>query len=128
MTPDQIREEIELAVVEMIKAKLADGTMTEERSQQISKIVLAALKPGMTLQELYKAIFTLDDACTELAPIVLPYAENYERNVVKKATDIVANYIKVGEYDAAVKLTDDVIREDVNLEWQGTGKPAHPVP
>jgi hypothetical protein len=35
MSPDGIREEIELAVVELIKTKLTDGTMTETRAQQI---------------------------------------------------------------------------------------------
>jgi hypothetical protein len=79
MTPDTIREEIELAVVELIKTKLSDGTMTEARAQQISKLVLELLKPGMQFVELYKSIFKLDDTCTELAPIVLPYADSYEK-------------------------------------------------
>jgi hypothetical protein len=123
MTADEIRENIELAVVELIKQKLADGSMTEERSQQISQLILDSLKPGMSLEELYKAIFTLDDTVTELAPIVLPYAKTYEQNVAQKASDVVSSYIKVGNYDAAIKLTDDVVNENVKLEWQGTGKP-----
>ncbi len=122
MTADEIREDIELAVVELIKAKLADGTMTEMRSQQISQLVLDTLKPGMSLEELYKAIFTLDDTCTELAPIVLPYAQKYEENITQKASDIVSSYIKVGKYDAAIKLTDDVVHENVKLQWQGSAK------
>jgi len=122
MTPDQIREDIELAVVELIKAKLADGTMTDARSQQISQLVLDTLKPGMSLEELYKAIFTLDDTCTELSPIVLPYAQKYEDNIAQKASDVVSSYIKVGKYDAAIKLTDDVVHENVKLEWQGSSK------
>ena len=122
MTPDQIREDIELAVVELIKAKLADGTMTDARSQQISQLVLDTLKPGMSLEELYKAIFTLDDKCTELSPIVLPYAQKYEENIAQKASDVVSSYIKVGKYDAAIKLTDDVVNENVKLQWQGSAR------
>ena len=122
MTPDQIREDIELAVVELIKAKLADGTMTDARSQQISQMVLDTLKPGMSLEELYKAIFTLDDKCTELSPIVLPYAQKYEENIAQKASDVVSSYIKVGKYDAAIKLTDDVVNENVKLEWKGSAR------
>jgi len=122
MTPDQIREDIELAVVELIKAKLADGTMTDARSQQISQMVLDTLKPGMSLEELYKAIFTLDDKCTELSPIVLPYAQKYEENIAQKASDVVSSYIKVGKYDAAIKLTDDVVNENVKLQWQGSAR------
>lgn len=122
MTPDQIREDIELAVVEMLKEKLADDSMTEARSQQISQLILDTLKPGMSLKELYKAIFTLDDSVPELAPIVLPYAQKYEDNVAHKASDIVSNYIKVGKYDAAIKLTNDVVHENVKLQWQGSSK------
>jgi hypothetical protein len=122
MSPDQIREDIELAVVELVKIKLADGTMTEVRAQQISQLVLDTIKPGMNLEELYKAIFTLDNTATELASIVLPYAQKYEENIAQKASDIVASYIKVGKYDAAIKLTNDVVNENVKLEWQGSGK------
>lgn len=122
MTPDSIREDIELAVVEMIKEKTADSTMTDARAQQISQFVLDTIKPGMPLENLYKAIFKLDDAYPELAPIVLPYAQKYEQNVAQKASDVVSSYIKIGKYDAAIKITDDVVHENVKLQWQGSGK------
>ena len=125
ITPDEIRENIELAVVEMIKKNIADGTLTESRAQQISQIVLDHLKPGMEMTALYKAIFQLDDVCNELSPIVLPYAQSYETNIASKATDMVANYIRVGNYDAAVKLAEEVVHEDVKLEWQGKAKASH---
>lgn len=117
MTPDEIRQNIELSVVELIKTKLADETMNEERSQQISQIVLSTLRPGMSLEELYKAIFTLDDSCPELSPIVLPYAKQYETNVTQKAADMVRSYIKVGQYDAAANLAKQAIKQDVKLQW-----------
>ncbi len=119
MTPDDAREEIELKVVELIKTNVEAGTMTEARGQQISQIVLELLTPGMTWEQLYKAIFKLDDSCTELSPIVLPYAQSYEKNIANKASDMVASYIRVGNYDAAVKLAEQVVNEDVKLEWQG---------
>ena len=122
MTPDDVRQEIELKTVEFIKEKLTEGAMTEARSQQISQTVLELLTPGMTYEQLYKAIFKLDDTCTELSYIVLPYAESYEKNIAQKATDIVSGYIRVGKYDAAVKLAEDVIHENVKIQWQGSGK------
>lgn len=122
MNPDDAREEIELAVVELIKKSVEVGTMTEARGQQISQVVLELLQPGMSWEQLYKAIFKLDDSCTELSPIVLPYAKSYEVNIASKATDMVANYIRVGNYDAAVKLAEEVVNEDVKLEWQGKAK------
>jgi len=126
MTPDDAREEIELKVVELIKQSVAGGTMTESRSQQISQVVLELLKPGMTWEELYKAIFKLDDSCTELSSIVLPYAQSYEQNITKKATDMVASYLRVDNSDAAVNLAEKVVHEDVKLEWQGKGKATTP--
>ena len=124
MNPDDVREEIELAVVELIKTSVDAGTMTEARGQQISQVVLELLQPGMNWEQLYKAIFKLDDSCTELSPIVLPYAKSYEVNIASKASDMVASYIRVGNYDAAVKLAEQVVNEDVKLEWQGKGKPS----
>ena len=122
MTPDDIRQKIELDVVEMIKAKLGDGSMTENRGQEISQMVLHTLKPGMTWEDLYEAIFTLDDNCPELSSIVLPYTKQYEEQVTQKTIASVENYIKTGQYDAAVKLAEDTIHQNVRLKWQGSGK------
>jgi hypothetical protein len=115
MSPDDIRKEIELKVVELLKAKLSDGTMTEERSKAVSKIVLDLLQPGMNLTDLYKAIMQLDDACPELSPIVLPYAKQYEESITQKATTQVQDYIRVGKYDSAVNLARKVASQDVEL-------------
>ena len=79
MTADEIREDIELAVVELIKAKLADGTMTEMRSQQISQLVLDTLKPGMSLEELYKAILPLMTHVQNLLPLSFPMHRNMKK-------------------------------------------------
>ena len=122
MSPDDIRQDIELKVVEFIKTGLEAGTMTEQRSQQISQVVLDSLKPGMEMEHLYKAIFTLDDVCSELSNIVLPYAKEYEKNVTDKATNMVQKYIKVGQFDAAISLAGKAIKQDIRLEWQGAGK------
>lgn len=123
MTPDDLRQQIELKVVEMIKQKLSDGTMTEERSQELSQIVLDTLKPGMSFEELYRAVPRLDDNASELSPIILPILRGYEQNVNKKALESVSDLIKQGQFDAAAKLADRAINQDVKLVWQGAGKP-----
>ncbi len=122
MSPDDIRQQIELNVVELIKTKLADGSMTEERSQHISQLVLDTLKPGMSLKELYKAIPTLDDAAQELSPVILPYLREYEEKIAQAAEGAVRSLIRQGHYDAAAKLSHRVINQDVQLVWQGEGK------
>lgn len=119
MTPDDLRQELELKIVEFIKKALIAGVITEERSQQLSQLTLDTLKPDMTFEELYSAIFSLDDAATELSPIVYPYIKNYEENVTKKASEMVSSYIKVGKFDAATKLGKTAASHQVKLQWQG---------
>lgn len=123
MTPDDLRQEVELKIVEYLKAKLADGSMTEEKSQAIAKLVLDSLVPGMSFDELYKAIFKLDDQYTELAIVILPFLRDYEKNVMSKAQDAVQNLISQGQYNAANKLADKAISGNLNVVWQASAKP-----
>ena len=122
MSPDDIRQEIELKVVELLKQKVEDGTMTEERSQHVAKIVLDTLRPGMSLVELYKAIPTLDDTCPELSPVIVPYLRVYEENITKKTQETISNMIKLGQYDAASSLAKKTINQDVELVMTGSGR------
>ncbi len=119
MNPDDLRQQIELQVVELIKKMIADGLMTEERSQEISQRVLDTLQPGMSLEQLYKAIAKLDDGMGELSPIILPYLRDYEQNVTQAAQASIRDMIKQGQYDAATTLAHKVINQDVKLVWEG---------
>jgi hypothetical protein len=123
MSPDDIRQQIELSVVEMIKTNLTEGVLTDERAQQLSQIVLDTLRPGMNFQELFTAIAQLDDTAPELAPIIVPYLKQYEREIAQKAEQNVRNLIKQGQFDAASKLAENVIKQNVNVVWSGKGKP-----
>jgi len=128
MSPDDLRQQIELQVVELIKAKLADGSMTEERAQQASQIVLDSLKPGMSFEELYQAIGRLDDIVQELAPVVVPIMKQYEHQIVQPISANVSELIRQGQFDAATKLAKKAIAQDVKLQWTGSGKPQDPTP
>ncbi len=121
MSPDDVRQNIELKVVEMLKQRVEEGTITEERSQQVAQRVLELLRPEMSMEELMKAIPTLDDNATELSIIILPYLRQYEEMVRRKATRQVAELIKVGQYDAATKLSKQVIAQE-GITMVGTGK------
>ncbi len=123
MSPDDLRQQIELKVVELLRSAVSEGTMTEERSQKIAQVVLEYLQPGMSWQQLYKAIPKLDDAAQEISPIIVPYLREYEDKVAQAAEVTVRNFIKQGKYDAAVKLTQRVIAQDVDLVWQASAKP-----
>lgn len=122
MSPDDIRSQIELKVVEMLKEAIARGTMTEERAQAVSQHVLDTLQPGMSLEELYRAIPKLDDTFPELSPLVLPILKEYEENVNKKAMESVRELIRQGQYDAAEKLGKRAVNQEIKLVWQGSAK------
>ena len=123
MTPDDLRQQIELQVVELIKRKLADGTMTEERAQQASQMVLDTLKPGMNFEELYSAVARLDDTVQELAPVIVPMLKQYEQEIVRPIEKNVTELIRQGQFDAATTLAKRAIAQDVKLEWTGSAKP-----
>ena len=123
MTADELREDIELQIVELLKQKLEDGEITEERSAQISGRVLTILVPGMSYEELYKAVPTLDDSMPELAPIVLPFVREYEDNVTGQGLASVRNLIKQGQYDAAARMGKKISSTDADISWTGQGKP-----
>lgn len=120
MNPDDLRQKIELQVVELIKAKLADGTLSEERAQAISQLTLDLLKPGMSFEELYRTIPKLDDTFPELSSVVAPIVNEYEQRVVSRAKQGVSDLIRQGQFDAAAKLGQKVVGGNVTLEWQGT--------
>ncbi|MEK7578094.1 MAG: hypothetical protein AAB492_05835 [Patescibacteria group bacterium] len=127
MSPDEIRERIESQVVDLIKLKVENEEMTEERAQQLAQRVLELLKPGMSLEDLYKALPKLDDNFSEASPIIVPYLRDYEDGVTKKAAIQVRDLIISGNYKEAQELADRVIKQDVKLVWTGSSK-ASPLP
>ncbi len=122
MTPDELRQQIELEVVEFIRLKLDSGEITDVRAKQLAQRVLDVLQVGMTFEELYRAIPQLDDTMPELAPIVLPHMRDYETNVTSQALETVRDLIKQGQYDAAATLAKKASSRDVDLVWTGGGK------
>lgn len=119
MSPDDIRQQIELKVVELLRSAVEAGTMTQERSQKIAQVVLELLRPGMSWKELYQAIPRLDDAAQEISPIIVPYLREYEDKVAQAAETAVRDFIREGKYDAAVSLAQRVVAQDVDIVWSG---------
>lgn len=123
MSPDDIREHIEAQVVDVIKQKVENEEMTEERAQQLAQRVLELLKPGMSLEELYKVLPKLDDNFSEVSHVIVPYLRDYENGVTKKAASQVRDLIVSGHYKEAQDLANRVIKQDVKLVWTGSAKP-----
>lgn len=123
MTPDDIREQIEADIVDLIKQKVEAEEMSEERAQTLAQMILERLKPGMSLEELYKTLPHLDDNFSEISHVVVPYLRDYEDGVAKPAIAQVQQLIKAGQYKEAQELADRVIKQDVKLVWTGSAKP-----
>jgi hypothetical protein len=123
MSPDDLREQIELNAVELIKNGLESGKFTEDRAQQLSQVVLDMVHPGMNFEQLYKAVSKLDDTAPELAPLVVPVMRDYEEHIAQQALSGVKNLIKQGQYDAASKLAQKVVDQDVKLVWEAKASP-----
>lgn len=122
MSPDDIREQIEASIVELIKTKVEAEEMTEERAQSLAQMILDKLKPGMSMEELYKTLPHLDDTYSEISHIIIPYLRDYEVGVTQKAMVEVQQMIKNGQYKEAQILADKVINQNVKLVWTGSGK------
>lgn len=128
MSPDEIREQVEAEIVDFIKAKVEAEEMTEERAQELAQLVLDTLKPGMSLEEVYRALPHLDNTFSEISYIIVPYLRDYEQGVTQKAAIEVQQLIRGGHYKEAKELADKVIRQDVKLVWTGSAKPEKNTP
>jgi hypothetical protein len=124
MSPDDIREQIEATIVDLIKTKVEAEEMSEERAQQLAQMILDTLKPGMSMEELYKALPHLDDSFTEISHVIIPYLRDYEEGVTQKAAVEVQQLIHQGQFKQAQELADKVIKQDVKLVWTGSAKPS----
>ena len=120
MNPEDLRQSVELRAVELIKGGLESGTISEARAQELSQIVLDTIHPGMSLEELYRAIPKLDDTAPELSPVVLPVVRQYEETYGIKAVEDVRALIRTGQYDAAVKHAKDTISRKPTVEHFGS--------
>jgi hypothetical protein len=107
---EEFREFIEVEVLKIIKDLAEKGQTDDAKIKEIAKLALDSVKPGMELDELYKASVKLDDRNPELAPLVFKIMKQYEEIYAKNATDQVANYVRQGQYDNAQDLVKKILQ------------------
>ena len=122
MTSDDVRKKLELAIVELLKDKVDREEMTPERQKEIAEYVLGVIQPGMSLEDLYRAIPKLDDRTPELSPVIVPFLREYEERVAQKAEEKMSELIRLGQFAAASSLAEKVIKQNVKLVYVGKGK------
>lgn len=105
---DEFRVFIENQVLHIITQVIEKG-VPKETVQQMAKQALDLIKPGMAMDELYRASTKLDDQFSEFAPVVFGIMEEYEQKYEKRAVDQVSQLVKSGNYDDAETLVKKVL-------------------
>ncbi len=123
MNANDLREDVELKIVTLIKSLLAKGRLTDARAQAIAQQVLEMITPGMSVAQIYRTVPKLDETMPELAPVVTPFAREYEKRIVREAQNQVSTLIRQGQFDAAADLAKKAVAQEITMEWAGVGKP-----
>jgi uncharacterized membrane-anchored protein YjiN (DUF445 family) len=111
----QMRDQVQKAVVEIITKGLQEGEISEERAKSIAKMVLEKLPENITFDEFITVLPTLDDDYPEIADVIVPIMEQYEKKM-KGDNDIkITELIKHGKIDEALNLTNQAIEKERNL-------------
>lgn len=115
MDTEEKRKTIERDILNIIKEKLQTGEMDAERASKIAQLVLKTLHPGISLEEIYRVVPTLDDQFSELTAIVLPILQEYEEKVEKTVREKVESLIKQGHFTEASNLVQKLTQKDISL-------------
>lgn len=107
---EDFRTYIENEVLAIIKLLADKGETEPERIQDMAKLTLELIQPGMTLEQLYQNSVKLDDSYSELSPVVFKIMKQYEDKYEKKALEQVSSYIKSGQYDQAEDMVKKVLQ------------------
>ncbi|PIY72501.1 hypothetical protein COY87_00570 [Candidatus Roizmanbacteria bacterium CG_4_10_14_0_8_um_filter_33_9] len=107
---EEFQKYIEVEVLKIIKELAEKGQTSKERIQEIARLTLTLIHPGMSLQELYQNAVKLDDQHSELCPVVFRIMKEYEEKYSQKAIAGVSNLIKAGKYTEANDLVKKILQ------------------
>lgn len=107
---DEFRKFIEVETLKIIKKLAEEGKATKERIQEIARRTLELIKPGMSLEELYRNAVKLDDNFSELAPVVYVVMKFYEEKYEKKALEEVTRLVRQRQFDQAGEMVKKVLQ------------------
>lgn len=107
---DEFQKYIEVEVLKIIKELAEKGQTSKERIQEIARLTLTLIHPGMSLQELYQNAVKLDDQHSELCPVVFRIMKEYEEKYSQKAISSVSHLIKTGKYIEAQEMVKKILQ------------------
>jgi capsule polysaccharide export protein KpsE/RkpR len=113
--PAALREKVQKSIVDIITARLEDGTMTEERAKEIAQHVLGQLPENITSKELIAILPKMDDNFPEIAPAIVPVMQVYEKQVKATMNEQISKLLQAGKTEEALKLTQQAIEYETKL-------------
>lgn len=111
---EEFRKYIEIETLKIIKKLAEEGKTEKEKIQAIAQRTLELIKPGMTIEELYRNAVKLDDNFSELAPLVYVIMKQYEEKYEKKALEQVSQLVRAKQYDQAQEMVKKVLQFKIN--------------
>ena len=69
MDAEEYRKKLEIDILKIMEEKLQKGEMTAERARAIARMVLDALHPPLTIEQIYKIAPTLDSVPVFFPPL-----------------------------------------------------------
>ena len=112
---NQMREQLQKAIVSIITNGLSDGTISEEKAKLMAQFVLDKLPEKISYQEFMEVLPTLDDEYNEFSSVVVPIMEQVEKKNKELMNDKIIQILKTGNIDEALKLTNDAIEQEKKL-------------
>lgn len=116
MNPDDYIKKIETEVLQIIKAKLESHQIDSVRAQEISKYVLSALHPHMTMDQIREAVENFDEHFSELIPVVVDVTKEYNEKVKNSVINYVHDFLQRGKIDEANVLLTKTINKQVKIK------------
>lgn len=107
---EQFRKFIEREVLKVLQTMAEDTESKPEDIQKIAQDTLNVIKPGMNLEELYKAAIQLHTMHSSLASIVITIMREYEEKYERKALNHVSQLMKENKYEDATDMIQKVLQ------------------
>jgi len=107
--PGKLREQVQSEVVKIITKGLENGTLSEEKARNIAKLILDRLPEGVSEEELWHILPTLDDDFLELSEVIGPIMEEYETKVREAVDKKLTALVRAQKFQDALALARKAI-------------------
>ncbi len=104
MDSEEYRKKIEQDILDIIAQKLTTGEMNALRAREIAQFVLDALKPHITLEQIYQTMQNFDKHFPELVKVARSVGNDQKEMMKKIITDHVHKLLQENKLDEAISV------------------------